>query len=135
MTGVTCRHCPAVLHRVAVPELDERGWADDAGSRFGDDPDVAQLKPSPYAYLNELGERCIRGKGKKAVLDLAAAHEYSMLRVRLETGGTLHVHYPASLPPPYEGTVPHSCGWPGWLCPSGWVCRQCGAVLAVESAA
>ncbi len=32
---VTCRHCLAVLHRVAIQELDEWGWADENGSRFG----------------------------------------------------------------------------------------------------
>src|SRR5258706_6036715 len=43
--GVTCRLCPAVLHRVALPEPDEWGWAGEDGRRFGDDPDVAHLKP------------------------------------------------------------------------------------------
>jgi hypothetical protein len=61
--------------------------------------------------------------------------ECSALKVRLDFGGTFHQHYPASLPSPYEGTVPHCCGWPGWLRPSGWQCRRCGAVLAVECAA
>ena len=59
MIGVVCRHSPADLHRVAIPELDEWGWADADGQRFGDDPDVAMLKPDPYAYLAALGERCI----------------------------------------------------------------------------
>jgi hypothetical protein len=134
MAGVTC---PAVLHRVAIPELDEWGCADDAGSRFGDDPDLAHCGPDPWAYLNELGERCIRGEGKKAVLDLAAAREYSALKVRLETGGTFHQHYPKpGAEPAWDGPpVPEHCGWPGWLRPSGWQCRQCGAALAMESAA
>lgn len=134
---VTCRFCPAVLHRVAIPELDEWGWADEQGQRFGDDPDLAHCGPDPWAYLNELGERCIRGKGKKAVLDLAAAREYSMLKVRLETGGTFHEHYPKpGAEPAWDGPpVPEHCGWPGWLRPSGWQCRQCGAALDVESAA
>ena len=55
MTGpVTCRFCPAVLHRVAIPELDEWGWAGPDGHRYGDDPDLAHCGPNPWAYLNEL---------------------------------------------------------------------------------
>lgn len=135
MTGVTCRHCPAVLHRVAVPELGEWGWADAQGSRFGDDPDVAMLKPDPYACLAALGERCITGKGKGRQVDLRAAGEYSMLKVRLDFGGTFHQHYPRELPA-YDGPpAPEHCGRPAWLRPSGWQCRQCGAALAAERAA
>jgi hypothetical protein len=135
MTGVTCRHCPALLHRVAIPELDEWGWADEQGSRFGQDPDVAMLKPDPYAYLAALGGRCVTGKGKGRLVDHQAAAEYTMLKVRLEMSGTLHEHYPREQPA-YEGPpAPEHCGWPAWLRPSGWQCRQCGAALALERAA
>jgi hypothetical protein len=134
VTGVTCRHCLAVLHRVAIPELDEWGWAGEDGQRSGTDPDVAHLQPDPHAYLAALGGRCIAGKGKDRRTDLRAAGEYSMLKVRLEMGGTFHEHYPREQLA-YDGPpAPEHCGWPGWLRPSGWQCRQCGAALALERA-
>lgn len=105
------------------------------GTKAGDDPDVAGLKPDPYAYLAALGERCVTGKGRQKRLDLAAAREYSALKVRLETGGTFHVHQPDGPGPVHDGPVPEHCGWPGWLHPSGWQCRQCGAALVLGSAA
>jgi len=102
---VTCWHCPAVLHRVAIPELDEWGWADESGQRFGDDPDVARLKPNPYAYLADLGDRALammkatpRSKPHPPeCARLMAA--YSALKVRLDFGGTFHEHYPREWPP------------------------------------
>ncbi len=135
MTGPACQLCAAPLHRVAVPGLDEWGWADEAGRRLGDDPDVARLKPDPWSYLAALGRRCVTGTGKARRPDLAAAGEYTMLRVRLETRGTTHEHYPAELPA-YDGPPgPEHCGRPARLRPSGWQCRQCGTALAAERAA
>jgi len=63
------------------------------------------------------------------------AGEYSMLKVRLETSATFHQHQASSGPWPASQPVPEPCGWPGWLRPSGWQCRQCGAALAAERAA
>jgi hypothetical protein len=61
--------------------------------------------------------------------------EYSALKVRLDFGGTFHEHYPREWPAWDGPPAPEHCGWPAWLRPSGWQCRQCGAALAVESAA
>jgi hypothetical protein len=36
-------------------------------------------------------------RSNKAMLGLAAAREYSMLKVRLGDGGTFHEHYPVSI--------------------------------------
>ena len=130
MTAVACRFCKAPLHRAADLVTDEFVWVDEHGHQTGDDPDVADLKPDPYACLAALGERCVTGKDRKTALDLAAAREYSALKVRLETGGSFHVHQPDSPGPVHDGPVPEHCGWPGWLRPSGWQCRQCGASLA-----
>jgi hypothetical protein len=48
------------------------------------------------------------------------------------TGQPFHEHYPAGSPPSplrYQGTRPEHCGWPAWLRPSGWHCRQCRQFL------
>jgi hypothetical protein len=140
MASVTCRHCPAVLHRVVIAELDEWGWADENGHRFGDDPDLAHCLPDPYAYLAALGERSVTTvkAGRKRVPapgSHAAGLEYSALKVRLDFGGTFHQHCPREWPAYGGPPAPVCCGWPGWLRPSGWECRQCGAAMAVKSAA
>ncbi len=130
VTSVACSLCPALLHREADPVTDTWVWADDAGQRSGADPDVAHLQPDPYAHLKALGARCVTGSGRRRRVDHAAAAEYTMLKVRLETRGTFHEHSPAELPAWDGPPPPEHCGWP-----SGWRCRQCGAALALERAA
>jgi hypothetical protein len=77
---------------------------DTSGSQLGDDPDVAHLQPDPYAHLAALGERILAApKGKP---DYAAGREYSALKMRLDFGGTFHVHLAATRPPITDGTRP-----------------------------
>lgn len=128
-----CRFCPAQLHQAANERLDEWVWLDEAGSPVGDDPD---LPPDPYGHLADLAGMCERAhrqsrRGAEPTwLYHAAVREYSSLKVRLEFGGTFHTHRPLHLPPPYPGPVPEHCGWPAWLRPSGWQCRQCHIKIA-----
>ena len=141
MSQTTCRHCPAGLHRVAIPG-DEWGWADETGARYGTDRDLLHVRPSPAGLTAGFGDspdgrlaelRAAMGAVKTTKrADLtwvywAYAREYSALKVRLETGGTFHEHYPAEQPA-YDGPPPPvCCGWPMRLAPSGWRCRQdCG---------
>ncbi|HUY51697.1 MAG TPA: hypothetical protein VMV92_39350 [Streptosporangiaceae bacterium] len=131
--SVNCRLCGVALHRAADPVTDTYVWADADGHQTGADPDVAHLRPDPSAYLAALGER-IRSAPKGSP-DWAAGREYSALKVRLDVGGTCHVHWPDGNGPPHAGPLPWCCGWPGWLRPSGWQCRRCGAALAVEGVA
>ena len=125
-----CRHCPAQLHLAADTRLDEWVWHDESGSILGDDPD---LPPDPYGRLAHLGEIQMAahkqhkpGKSDLTWVFWAAAREYSALKVRLDFGGTWHTHYPREHGPAlHDGLVPEHCGWPMWLRPSGWQCRQC----------
>jgi hypothetical protein len=120
-----CRLCGAVLVRAADTRTDEYVWVDLAGRMYGPDTDLAHI-PDPYGHLADLAERAVRG-------DRRAAGEYSALKVRLETGGTDHVHWTDASddPPLHSGPVPGCCGWPAWLRPSGWQCRRCKRRLPV----
>jgi hypothetical protein len=111
------------------------GWADESGQRFGDDPDIAHLKPDPCAYPAALGERCIAGKGRNGRVNMAAAGENSMLKVRLETRGMFHDALAARGSRLRRAARFECCGWPGRLRPPGRRCRRCGAALAAEDAA
>ena len=133
--------CEALTAAGVDPAADEYVWVDEQGRQTGTDPDLHHL-PDPYAHLTALGALIMRGaaqrKGKRAEptwLWWAAGREYGALKVRLEMGGTFHVHQPGSPGPAYEGAVPWCCGWPGWLRPGGRQCRQYGAALAVAGAA
>ncbi len=119
---VKCRFCQIPLHQAADRKADEFVWVDARGRQTGPDPDLAYLKPDPYAYLAALGRQCEHG-------DMTAAAEYSALKVRLESG-TWHTHWPDSPGPRHPGPVPKCCGWPALLRPSGWYCRQSGKALA-----
>lgn len=125
-----CRHCPAELHLAPDTRLDEWVWVDGSGSMLGDDPD---LPPDPYGYLAWLSDIQLAahklhkpGKSEFTWLFWARAREYSGLKVRIEMGGTWHTHYPVEHGPAIQaGELPWHCGWPMWLRPSGWQCRQC----------
>lgn len=103
---------------------------------------------SPYDALNKMAGlmedahmavgKNTYGIGKKACLTplfWAVAQEYSMLKVRMDTGMSFHVHHEAggsvsAAPfPPCPPDLPHHCGRPAWLRPSGWHCRECALVL------
>jgi hypothetical protein len=132
---VSCRLCAVPLVRVADLTADEYAWANAGGHQTGTDPDVAHLLPDPYGRLailaSELGRaQAVRTKrASRTWLYWARAREYGALKVRLEMGGTFHVHQPDGPGPVHEGPVPEHCNWPGWLRPSGWQCRRCGAAL------
>lgn len=127
-----CRHCPALLGLIPHKGLDEWVWADGNGSMTGP---AADLPPDPYGYLAALSDMQLamhalhkRTKSDFTPLFWARATEYSMLKVRLEMGGTWHTHYPVEHGPAIQaGPLPWHCGWPMWLRPSGWQCRQCKA--------
>ena len=129
---ITCRHCPAELHLAADTQQDEWVWHDVHGRMTGSDPG---LPADPYGYIADLGEAIMAahkahrpGKAEFTGVFWAAGREYSMLKVRLETGGTWHTHSPREHGPAlHQGPVPEHCGWPMWLRPSGWQCRQCRA--------
>ncbi len=139
---VPCWLCGDVLHQVADERADEFTWADDSGSTAGTDADLRPLEEhgGAYAYLARLSGELERLSGlsrkrkdgyhwpdeRTEAEYFARGREYSALKVRLEMGGTFHIHQVrASGKPDYEGTVPYCCGQPAWLRPSGWQCRQC----------
>ena len=146
ITMTDCRLCGAALHMAPDHRVDEYSWQDERGRTLGDDPDVAHLQPDPYAYLAALAADLARAQKvtRKGVghtwLYWRKAREYSALKVRLETGGTFHVHWAGSSPIDHSAAghqpqVPEHCGWPMWLRPSGWHCRQgCGHVQAATGA-
>ena len=131
---VKCRFCQVPLQKAADRKADEFVWVDARGRQTGPDPDLAHLKPDPYAYLAALGERVVTGTGRGRRVDHAAGREYSALKVRLESG-TWHTHWPDGPGPRHPGPVPECCGWPALLRPSGWYCRQSGKALAQCGAA
>jgi len=137
-----CWLCGDAMHQVADTWLDEFTWADDSGSTTGTDTDLRQLEEHGGAYarlkwladeMDRLGKLSCKRKDGYHWPDEATqaeyharGREYSALKVRLETGGTFHVHHVRSSEvPDYAGIVPYCCGWPAWLRPSGWQCRQC----------
>lgn len=135
MSRAACRLCGDLLHRVADTSADVWAWADEDGSQSGLDADLRRLPGGdPYTRLSVLASamdaamKAAGGpRGRKASLTSlywATAREYSALKVRADSG-THHVHQVcASDLAPYAGEVPRCCGWPGWLRPSGWQCRQ-----------
>jgi hypothetical protein len=148
-----CALCGVPLHAVADLRTDLFEVADAAGSKTGRDPDLAHLydpaanplgATSPYDALNKMAalmdtaHRAVQhGRAEYTPLHWRIAGEYSMLRVRLSMGLSFHVHRvvassdPARLPglPRPADLPPWHCGWPAWLRPSGWHCRQCRIVL------
>lgn len=133
----TCWLCGDALRRVARVDTDEFVWVDPDGKQTGTDSDLRHWD-NPYAHLAWLGdelERAVRQRGKKSEptwLYWRHATEYGALKVRLEIGGTFHVHQ-AGESEPFAGDVPECCGWPMWLRPSGWQCRQCKAKSPAEA--
>lgn len=156
-----CWLCGAPLHTVPNPATDLFEPVDHAGSPTGTDADLAHLfdpaanplhATSPYDALNKMAalmtdpaaDKAVRaGKAEHTALHWRVAQEYSMLRVRLDTGMSFHVHRePAGWDParaaerigrPRPADLPYHCGWPAWLRPSGWHCRQCRIVLTDET--
>lgn len=139
---VPCWLCGDELHQAADERQDLYAWADGAGSTAGTDSDLRQLEQFGGAYkylawlasemdrLHKLSRKRKDGYHWPDARTQAEYHargrEYSALKVRLEFGGTFHIHQArASGTPDYQGTVPECCGWPAWLRPSGWQCRQC----------
>jgi hypothetical protein len=137
--AITCWLCGDELHQVADHRLDDFVWVDATGMRYGDDADLRHLPGGPDARLvwlrNQMNRATNAQRGKRAEhtwLYWARAREYTALLVRLNSG-TWHTHQVrASELPPWDGPpVPEHCGWPMWLRPSGWHCRQgCGTILA-----
>lgn len=134
-----CWLCGDLLHLAASAPADEYVYVDEAGSQTGTDADLRQLPGGGYARLAELDRMMTRAQAGKRCertwLYWALAREYSMLKVRLEMGGTFHVHHARQHrhtvdhqePRLRTWTAPECCGWPMWLRPSGWHCRQnCG---------
>jgi hypothetical protein len=140
---VTCWLCGDPLHRIADTAADEYVWVDAAGYQHGTDADLRGLvcpatgEADPDGRLAWLAAELTRGsrqrrRAEHTWLYWARSREYSALKVRLDTKGTFHVHQVATgdLPAWDGGPVPECCGWPMWLRPSGWHCRQgCGAVI------
>jgi len=141
---VACWLCGDPLHRMADTRVDEYVWVDAAGYQHGTDSDLRGLvcpatgEVSAYARLEWLRDELDRGtrqakrRAQHTWLYWARAKEYSALTVRLDTAGTFHVHQarPGDLPAWDGEPVPECCGWPMWLRPSGWHCRQgCGATI------
>jgi hypothetical protein len=100
---------------------------------------------NPYEYLAKLGDLCTEALSVKrretTWLYERVIREYAGLKVRLDTGSIYHRHMPAREPWAYvpnrapRGVVmPHHCGQPAHLRPSGWYCRGCGDLLTDESA-
>lgn len=150
-----CMHCGAMLHQVADARTDLWEWEDEAGSRTGTDPDVAHLcdpaanplgASNPYdalakmaglmsdAYFAALrsGKACETPFARRVTLD------YSALKVRMDFGMSFHQHRAVTRwdPPGPEGAgrprytgLFYHCGWPAWLRPSGWYCRECKVQL------
>jgi hypothetical protein len=99
----------------------------------------------PYAYLARLGDLCTEALSVKrretTWLYERTIREYSALKVRLDTGSIYHRHMSDRDPWVYDPNratrgvaVPAHCGWPAWLRPSGWYCRQCKALLTDATA-
>jgi len=137
-----CWLCGDAMHMVADTRFDEFTWADDGGSKTGIASDLRQLEEhgGAYAYLAWLSGELERLSGlsrkrkdgyhwpdeRTEAEYFARGREYSALKVRLEMGGTFHVHQVmASDIPPYCGPDVRCCEYPAWLRPSGWQCRQC----------
>jgi hypothetical protein len=142
-----CWLCGDACHMVADTRLDLWDWADDSGSKTGKDSDLRQLYDAgwtPYGRLKWLADEMERlHKLSRKTKDgyhwpddrtraeyHARGREYSALKVRLEFGGTFHIHHVRTdSVPPWKGELPYCCGSPAWLRPSGWHCRECRAVL------
>jgi hypothetical protein len=155
---VPCRWCGAALHTVADPATDLWAEVDAEGSTSGVDADVAHLYDpdanplgavNPWDALKLLAElmdatthkAVMAGKACHTPLHWCVAQEYSALMVRLDTGLPFHQHRPLTSyqpprtdPQPRPEGLPYHCGWPAWLRPSGWHCRQCKLVLTDETA-
>jgi hypothetical protein len=160
---IPCRWCGAALHTVADEVTDLWAAVDADGSCTGVDADVAHLydpAANPLGAVNpwdalRLMAELMNAADHKAVMAGKACHtplywrvaaEYSALMVRLDMGLPFHVHSPMArheLPSAAElaarrgyrpPDLPYHCGWPAWLRPSGWHCRQCKLVLTDETA-
>lgn len=100
----------------------------------------------PYAYLARLGDLCMSATSAKRTettwLYERTIREYTSLKVRLDMGPTYHQHAPASVPWTYDPSrevigdraCVYHCGWPAWLRPSGWYCRECRELLTDATA-
>lgn len=158
--SVPCTHCGAALFTFADTRTDTFEPATKEGEVYGPDPDVAHLLDpaanplgavNPYDALAKMAE--LLDQGHKAVspgksnpracltpLFWQLAGEYSMLNVRMAMGGGYHVHRPATdwkhevKTRERPDDLPWHCGWPAWLRPSGWHCRQCKIVLTDATA-
>lgn len=124
------------------------------GTVYGPASDLAHLfdpaanwlgADSPYAYLARLGDLCSEATSVKrretTWLYERTIREYVSLKVRLDTGGCYHTHAPEREPwtcnpscEPRGVVMPHHCGMPAHLRPSGWYCRGCGILLTDDSA-
>lgn len=156
---VPCRWCGTVLHTVADPATDLWAEVDADGSCTGVDADVAHLYDpeanplgavNPWDALKRMAElmdatnhkAVMAGKACHTPLHWRVAAEYSALMVRLDMGLPFHQHQPltrseVSTVDTSEGRpadLPYHCGWPAWLRPSGWHCRECKLVLTDETA-
>jgi len=156
-----CRHCGAMLHNVADEVTDLWATVDAEGSCTGVDPDVAHLYDpdanplgavNPWDALRLLAElmdatthkAVMAGKACHTPLHWRVAAEYSALMVRLDMGLPFHQHSMTSdwdageaarhIGEPRPADLPYHCGWPAWLRPSGWHCRECKLVLTDETA-
>jgi hypothetical protein len=131
---VTCWLCGDLLHLAISEAADEFVWVGQDGHQMGVDSDMRQLPGAdPYARLAFLSRELDRAHAARRAsftwLYHAYVREYSALKVRMDFGGTHHVHQSSSHPQVWDGPPPEHCGWPAWLRPSGWHCRQCGELL------
>jgi hypothetical protein len=155
-----CSLCGVLLRSAVLPD-DTFGPVDASGSQTGTDNDVAHLfdpaanwlgATSPYDYLVRLDAaltEALRVKRTETTwLYDRTIREYSALKVRLDMGMSFHCHqmpsdwdpaawaaaYAAGIRPPCPPDLPHHCGRPAHLRPSGWYCRGCKALLTDETA-
>jgi hypothetical protein len=134
-----CWLCGDLLHQVADLVADEFTWADKDGNRYGTDLDLRCLPGAdPYARLKFLADAIMSrapARSERTWLWHAYGCEYSALKVRVETGGTFHVHRVRASERPglRSPEAPRHCGWPAWLRPSGWHCRECRIILGQET--
>ncbi len=115
--------------------MDEYVWVDDGGSQTGTDSDLRMfdhLAGGAWETLGELDRMLAADRAAKKGAKMSPAdyhrtiNSYIGLNVRLGMKLTFHVHWTSDPSGVWPGpVVPRHCGWPMWLRPSGFHCRQC----------